>query len=85
MFTCHGTDAVRKRGTESKRKGKQINGEIVLLGRGKGQDFQVKMERSESCQSAPAGMIWKQGERTYSHKCVGSKERREYRDEGVRM
>lgn len=76
MFTCHGTDAVIKRGTKSKGKGKQINGEIVLLGRGKGCAFTVKRERSGLCQSATAGVIWKQGERTYSHKYVASKERR---------
>ena len=64
MFTCHRTDAVRKRGTKSKGKGKQINGEIVLLGRGKGRDFKVQVERLELGQSAAAGMIWKQGERT---------------------
>lgn len=77
MFTCHGTDAGRKRETKSRGKGKQINGEIVLLGREKGLDFEVQMGRSELCQSAIASMIWKQGERTESHRCVGSKERRE--------
>lgn len=77
MFTCHGTDAGRKRGTKSKGKRKQINGEIILLGRGKGLDFKVQIERSELCQSATATMIRKQGERTWSRRCVGNKERTE--------
>lgn len=58
---CHGIDAGGKRGSKCKGQRKQINSGIVLLGRGKGLDFKVQLERLELCQGDIASMIWEQG------------------------